>query len=63
MFIMNCDKDKIEQLLRESHKDRPKAEVDLSLLSAEPLTEDRARKREEDRKKLDEERIKQSRPQ
>lgn len=55
---MNCDKDKIEQLLRESHKDRPKAEVDLNLISTEVLSEDKLRKKEEDRKKIDEERIK-----
>ena len=59
-FIMSCDKDKIEQLLRESHKDRPKAEVDLNLISTEALSEDKMRKKEEDKRKIDDERIKKS---
>lgn len=59
-FIMHCDKDKIEQLLRESYKDRPKSEVDLNLISTEPLSEEKLRKKEEDKKKMDEERIKKS---
>lgn len=58
---MFCDKDKIEQLLRESYKDRPKTEVDLNLISSEALSEDKLRKKEEDRKKMDDERIRKSR--
>lgn len=58
IFVMNCDRDKIEQLIRESHKDRPKTEVDLNLIDNEILSAERIRKREEDKKKNDEERIK-----
>lgn len=58
---MRCNKDKIEQLLRESHKDRPKTEVDLNLIENELPSEDKIRKREEDRKKADDERIRRRR--
>lgn len=57
---MICDKDKIEQLLRESYKDRPKSEVDLNLMTTENLSEDKIRKKEEDRKKIEDDRIRQS---
>lgn len=57
-FIMAIDKDKIEQLIRESHKDRPKSEVDLNLIDNEILSEDKLKKKEEDREKLYQDRIK-----
>ena len=57
---MFCDKDKIEQLLRESYKDRPKTEVDLNLISSEALNEDKLRRREEDKRKKEQELIQES---
>lgn len=55
---MRIEKDKVEQLHRETYKDRPKTEVDLNLIGNEILSEDRQRKKVEDQKKHDEERIK-----
>ena len=57
---MFCDKDKIEQLLRESYKDRPKTEVDLNLISSEALNEEKLRRREEDKRKKEQELIQES---
>lgn len=58
-FIMLCNKDKIEQLMRECYKDRPKTEVDLNLITSEKLTDEKIKKREEEKKKNDEEKYKQ----
>ena len=60
-FIMSVNRDKIEQLLRECHKDRPKIEVDLNLIGNELPSEDVLKKREEDRRRSDEERIRKCR--
>ena len=60
-FIMDVNKDKVEQLCRESHKDRPKTEVDLELIGNEATNLERARRMAEDQKKKDEERLKKSR--
>lgn len=58
-FIMYVDPDKIEQLCRESYKDRPKIEVDIELIGNETSYEESLRKKEEDQKRSDEERVRQ----
>ena len=56
---MLVDNDKIQQLRRECHKDRPKTDVDLSLITPE-LNEERQKKIEEDRKRKENEKYNQS---
>lgn len=53
-FIMRVNRDKIEQLCRESYKDRPKTEVDVELIGNESFHEDPHRKVLEDQKKAEE---------
>ena len=61
-FIMSVNKDKIEQLCRESYRDRPKNEVDLECMGNDINTEDRERKLREDKQREKEELIKRCRP-
>ena len=56
-FITRTDIDKIQQLARESYKDRPKTEVDLELIGNESYYEEALRKKNEEEKKANEERI------
>jgi hypothetical protein len=57
-FVMHKDNDKIEQLFRENHQNRPKIEIDLEKLAAEVNDEDSLRKKQEEQRKADEERLK-----
>lgn len=56
-FIMEVHKDKILQLCRECYRDRPKEDIDLEVLIGKEDAEFRARKKTEDSKKIEKERL------
>lgn len=58
-FVMHKDNDKIEQLFRENHQNRPKVEIDLEKLASEVNDEESLRKKQEEQRKADEERLRQ----
>jgi len=56
-FVMHKDNDKIEQLFRENHQNRPKVEIDLEKLASEINDEESLKKRQEEQRKADEEKL------
>jgi hypothetical protein len=60
-FIMRVNKDKIQQLCRENHRDRPQKEIDLDCIINDVANEDREKRIKEDKKRLKDELIRQRR--
>jgi hypothetical protein len=60
-FIMRVNKDKIQQLCRENHRDRPQKEIDLDCIINDVANEDREKRLKEDKKRLKDELIRQRR--